>query len=239
MTIDTVQQGFERFEAASVRVPDAENKAAKEVHPLIRGTLEQELDQLLLESFLSGSYSRRVQVVKLNDVDIVVVLDDPDGDFANSADAALEVVRKAAKGSELVRRTRKGVRAVKLFLCDHEFTVDLVAALRPASSDGLLLARHLPEEGLDDWTLAHPKGQKQAAVDKNERCDGIYVPAVRLVKYWNGGEGKPLKSYHAEAILWHALDGPSGYAEAMVRFFDEAYARLAPGASTPDPGAPG
>lgn len=177
--------------------------------------------------------------MKLNDVDVIVVLDDPDGTFAASAKAALEAIREAAKGSDLVRRTKLGARAVKLSLHGHEFTVDLVAAREPASyEEGLLLARHRPDEGHDDWQLLNPEGQKQAATDKNDVCDGIYVPGVRIIKFWNEGEGKPLRSYHGEAILWHALDSHAEYPEVVVRFFDEAYSRLAPSARTPDPGAP-
>jgi hypothetical protein len=238
LTIKNVQQAFEKFEADSVRVPGWENDAAKSVHSEIRETVEKELEQVL-KTFLSGSYSRRVQVVRLKDVD-AIVLDDPEETFANSAEAALEAIREATKCSDLVRRTHLGVRAVKLFLHDHEFTVDLVAARQPTSGDGLLLARHLPDEGYDDWQLLNPEGQKQAAVAKNEECDEMYVPAVRIIKFWNKGQGDPppLRSYHAEAIAWHALNGPVAYDEAMVRFFDEAYERLAPGAYTPDPGAP-
>lgn len=240
--IQSVQQAFEQFEPDVVRVPKAENDAAKEVHPQIRKTLAQELPEHL-EAFLSGSYSRRVQVVKLKDVDIIVVLEDSDGEFTNSAEAALEAIRKAAATSELVKRTRKRVRSVRLTLHDHEFTIDLVAALEPTDGeDGLLLARRTPEEGLDDWTLGHPRGQRQAAIDKNEECGGIYIPSVRLAKYWLGtvwGDGqKPFRSYHAESVLHSTLSEKMEYAEAMVLFFDTAYQALAPGTLTPDPGAP-
>lgn len=207
------------------------------MHPEIRERLEKELERVV-RSFLSGSYSRKVQVLALNDVDVIVVLEDPDGKYADSAGAALEDIRTAAKESDLVRRTRLGVRAVKLFLHDYEFTMDLVAAREPDSGGGLWLARHLPDEGYDDWQRLNPEGQRQAAIDKNDECDGVYIPGVRIVKFWNQGEGKPLRSYHGEAILWHALDGPVQYPEMMVRFFDEAYDRLASSARTPDPGAP-
>ncbi len=238
MTIENEQQAFEQFEAESVRVPDEENKAAKEVHPQIRDTVKRELAHHV-DTFLSGSYSRRVQEGHLRDVDVIVVLDDPDGKYADSADAALEDIRDAASESELVRRTRKRVRAVKLFLHEHEFTVDLVAALRPTSgNNGLLLARHRPDKGLDDWQLLNPEGQRQAAINKNKQCDGMYVPAVRMVKYWKRSECKLLRSYHAESILWHALTQPMDYAEAMVKFFDAAYDALAPNARTYDLGAP-
>jgi hypothetical protein len=237
MTIKNEQQAFEQFEVDSVRVPDKENKAAKEVHPQIRDTVKRELKHHV-DTFLSGSYSRLVQEGHLRDVDVIVVLDDPDGKYVNSANAALEDIRDAASESKLVRWTRKRRRAVKLFLHGHEFTVDLVAALRPASGNGLLLARRHPEEGFDDWQLLNPEGQKKAAIEKNKLCADMYIPAVRIAKYWNRGEGKTLRSYHAESILWHALTGPLDYAEAMVKFFDAAYGALAPNARTYDPGAP-
>ena len=240
--IESVQQAFERFERDAVRVPSEQNDAAKETHPLVRRTLEMELAEHA-ETFLSGSYGRRVQAVRLKDVDIIVVLGDPDGEFAVSADAALEAIRKAASKSDLVRRTEKRVRSVRLLLHDHEFTIDLVAALTPlGGEDGLLLARRLPDEGLDDWTLAHPRGQLRAAIEKNEQCDGMYIPCVRIVKYWLGtawGDAhKAFRSYHAESVLHWALGSRLDYSDAIVRFFDAAYDALAPGNFTADPGAP-
>jgi len=242
--LESVQEAFEQFERDTVRAPKQENDAAKQVHPQVRGTLAQELTEHL-ETFLSGSYSRRVQIVKLKDIDIIVVLNDPEGKFAASAEAALEAIRKAAATSELVKSARKRVRSVRLTLHGYEFTIDLVAALEPPDSDGedgLLLARRIPEEGLDDWTLGHPRGQRQAAIDKNQACGAIYIPSVRLAKYWLStvwGDGhKPFRSYHAESVLYGALHEEVDYAEAMVVFFDAAYDALAPGARTPDPGAP-
>ena len=240
--IHTVQEAFEQLEVEVVRVPKRENDAAKSVHPRIRQTLAEHLPEHL-ETFLSGSYSRRVQVVKLKDIDVIVVLEDADGKFAESAKAALEAICKAALKSDLVKSATVRVRSVRLTLRNYEFTIDLVAALEPTDeSDGLLLARHLPEENLDDWTLGHPRGQKKAAIQKNDDTDGVFIPSVRLAKYWLGtvwGNGdKPFRSYHAESVLHGAMTGEVEYSEAMVLFFDAAYDALAPGQLTPDPGAP-
>lgn len=238
-----MQDAFLEFEQDTVRVPKSENEAAKEVHPQIRATLEADLGECL-ETFLSGSYSRRVQAVKLKDVDIIVVLDDPTDAFRASAKAALEEIRKVSVRSHLVKSATARVRSVRLVLYDYEFTIDLVAALESDNgADGLLLARHLPEEGLDDWTLGHPRGQREAAIAKNEQCGGVYIPAVRLVKYWLttvwGTGQKPLRSYHAEAILHAALTKKVDYPTAIVQFFDAAEVALRPGVFTADPGAPG
>ena len=145
MAIDSVQKAFEEFECEVVRVPKAENEAAKEVHPKIREGVKAELEDVL-DDFLSGSYSRHVQVgQKLHDIDVILVLDDPTGAYGASASTALGAVQDAARGSELVGRTAKRVRSVRTFLNDYEFHVDLVVALVPQSGRGLLLARNLPE----------------------------------------------------------------------------------------------
>lgn len=242
MSVKSVQQAFEEFELDVVRVPSGEIEAAKAVHPEIRRVLEKELPGTV-KTFLVGSYARKTQVApRLKDVDVICVLEDPDGEFLASASSTQETVREAAKRSDLVRNTLLRKRAVKLFLEDHEFTVDVVPALEPSSGEGLLIPLCIPDEGCDRWALANPKGQVAAAARRNEACGQMYVPAVRLVKFWNGTHGKPLRSYQAEAILWHAMatvEGASDFADAMLSYFDYAYDVLAPGRLVSDPGNPG
>jgi hypothetical protein len=241
--IVSVQQAFEQFERRVVRVRSQDNEDAKRVQQEVRDHLARELAELI-DTFLSGSYSRRVQVVRLHDIDIIVVVDDSTGAFARSAAAALEAIGNAARSCDLVSSVSSPrVRSVRLTLHDYEFTIDLVGAREPdGGADGLLLVCHLPEEGRDDWTWGNPRGQRQAAIDKNEETEGIYVPSVRLVKFWLGrvwGDGdKPFRSYHAESILHGALSEKVDFDEAMVLFFDAAYDALAPGLLTSDPGAP-
>jgi predicted nucleotidyltransferase len=156
-TENPVQQAFANFEREKARVPIEQINKAKEVHPQIRSVLERELSGEIV-TFLSGSYARKTQAVKLKDVDMIVVFKDPDGTLSKSADRTLEYVRKAVSKCDLVRRTHKSVRALKMFLHDEEFTVDVVPALEsPDSDDGLLLCRRLPDEGYDDFTRANPK----------------------------------------------------------------------------------
>jgi hypothetical protein len=235
--ITNIEDAFKSFERNTARVPEDENDDGKAVHPEIRKAVTGAFPNT--EHFLSGSYGRRTQAVKLKDVDIIVVLDDPDGKFRASARETLEAVREVVSDHELVRTTRISVRAVKAFLHDHEFHVDIVPALVPAFGSGLELTRNIPDDGFDDWTLEDPKGQLEAAKDKNKETEGIYVPATRIIKAWNQRypTAKPLRSYHAEAILWHALSEGTTYEEAVLAFFDKAYDLLAPGARTLVPGS--
>jgi hypothetical protein len=242
MTVSTVQEAFEEYEK-KVRVPPAQADRAKEVHPEVRAAVEKDLGELFNRAFLAGSYARRVQTApKLKDVDIIFVLNDPNGEFAGSAHAALERLRKAAKTCDLVVGTRLGVRAVKLTIDGEEFTVDAVAALED-SFGKLTLARFIPDDDLDDWTPANPKGQMDAHWQKNKATDGVFIPAARIVKTWNQRNKfktkNALPSYLAESILFHAMTGRVDFADAMLAFLGDAEIDLA--TSTPTvicPGSP-
>lgn len=118
--------------------------------------------------------------------------------------------------------------------------MDIVPALEPAWGSGLQLTRNTPDKGYDDWTLENPGGQIDASFEKNKATGGIYIPAVRIVKAWNQyyETVKPLRSYHAEAMMFHALSGKVTLGEAVLAWFDYAYDALAPHARTAVPGMP-
>lgn len=224
------------FEETVVRIPTDDVNESNSVYQEVKGCLEESLP---IKAILgAGSRARRTQALKLKDIDMIVVMDDPDGQLRASADGAMEVLREPVKELDLVRRTLKRVRAVKAFLQEYEFTVDLVAGLEEPSTDQLWIPRRLPEEGFDDWTLANPRGQTRAAAEKDVECDGKYVPVVRLMKYWNIISGKPLRSYHAEAMVWHAITEKCDYPDGVLRFFEFAYDALAPHNRVTDPGNP-
>ena len=240
--IETVQEAFIEFEQDTARVPEAQNKRAKEVHPLVTAAIKADLGDLFNRAFLAGSYKRKVQAVRLKDVDIILVLNDPDGEFMLSADGTLERVRKAAKTCDLVGTTRKSVRAVKLDINGEEFTVDAVPALDDPLGE-LLLCRNKPDEGYDDWTSARPQGQLDAAAEKNQETEGVFIPAVRIIKVWNQSFGeddkKAMSSYLAESLMFHALDSKCDHADAMVAFFRSAKDHLSQASpSVPCPGDP-
>jgi hypothetical protein len=141
-----------------------------------------------------------------------------------------------------VAACKTSIRAVKLEIEGVEFSIDLVAALVDPAGE-VLLARYLPEENLDDWTAARPAAQTSAASRKNEVTDGTFVPAVRIIKFWNqrlgDGEKNLLPSYLVESILYHALTDPCEFDQACSLFFRLAAGHLAsPAPSVSCPGDP-
>jgi hypothetical protein len=244
MSIKTVQQAFEAFERDSVRVPERENQDAKRVQREFRQAIKEELGPLYADSFLAGSYRRKTQAVHLKDLDIIVVLNDPTGEFAASAKATLYAMKAVAKAYAAVAVTRVKCRAVECELDGHPYWLDFVPALGDGE-DGLLLAYNSDDEGLDEWRSADPEAQTQACIDKNAQTDGIYILVTRVCKYWNqsfvssSSQKKPMPSYLVEAILHDALSRPGEWAHAVLAFFERAQHHLqTPSPTVPCPGDP-
>jgi hypothetical protein len=234
-----VNQAFDYFEHHRARVSDEDNADAKAVHPEIRMAVSDALP--VLRDFLSGSYGRRVQAVVLRDIDLIVVLDDPNWVYRRDAHGTLLRIQGALSDSDLVRLAAKpSVRAAKAWLKDYEFHFDIVPALVPAVGEGLYLTNNRPDEGVNEWTLEYPEQQREACREKNRQTGGRYVPATRVVRAWNQRYStiKPLRSYHAEALLYHAIPESATLQEAVLAFFDYAHESLAIGRLTPTPGAP-
>jgi hypothetical protein len=106
-TIKTIDGAFEWFEKNVARVDDQDNKDAKAVHPYIHKAVCAAMP--VLAHFLSGSYGRRVQAVKLKDIDIILVLDDAHGTHWASAKDTLVEVQDALRecAPSCVRRARR------------------------------------------------------------------------------------------------------------------------------------
>lgn len=126
-SIETVDEAFAWFEKNVARVDDEENKDAKEVHPDVRQAVSEAMP--VAHHFLSGSYGRRVQAVKLKDIDVIVVLDDDDDTYWHDARGTLLEIQDALRACELVRQARPpSVRSVKALPHDYEFHVDAARA---------------------------------------------------------------------------------------------------------------
>lgn len=239
----TTQEAFEEFERKHVRVPDQENAAAKQLQYELRAALKRELGERHGRSFLAGSYARKTQAVHLKDLDIIIVLNDPDGQLLASASGTLALMKSVAIRFEPVIQARTKCRAVECELAGVGFHADFVPALEEGRG-GLLLAYVDRDEQIDEWRPADPEGQTKAGQEKNVETGGAYVPVSRIGKFWNQSftsspdQEKPLPSYYVEAILHDALWAPTGWPEAVLSFFENAHRHLSlPWPSIPCPGA--
>ncbi|MDX6603000.1 MAG: hypothetical protein QOF13_2202 [Solirubrobacterales bacterium] len=234
--ISTVEKAFEVFELETARIDPDVYADAVETHPIITEALSTLPG--FIKARLAGSFGRKTHALLLKDIDLVIYLNDADGSYFASPSDTLLLVADTLKGCSLVIHAEPKVRAVEGLL-DKPYRVDAVPAI--AANGATLLTDHRPDDGVEEWSPAHPQGQVDAAIEKNQSCGGNYLPQVRIVRAWNGQFGpnnKVLSSYHAESGVFWALDGPCGHAEATVRSLDYLYEALAPGHHVADPGNP-
>src|SRR5215216_1823934 len=109
--IETVQQAFEQYERDVARVDPDDIAAAREIHPKLRDAVADAVP--VKRDFLAGSDGRRTQALRLKDIDVITVVDDPAGSRQFAASGTLRDVQEALSGSDLVRLTVVKVRAVK------------------------------------------------------------------------------------------------------------------------------
>jgi hypothetical protein len=237
-----IEKAFDEFERNVVRLPNELNRQAQEVHPKVRKAAESAFPGETT-SWLGGSYGRKTQAgPKLKDIDVIIEFNDVDDLLLSSPSGFLDQVARAALTCDLVRTAEPRRRAVECILHSYEFTVDIVPGICHPDGKRLYLANHSLKDGVNEWQLLHPRGQLTAARDRNAETDGRYIRVVRIIKYWNqqfGKENKPLRSYHAEALVYHSIGSGGGFVNAVLAFFDHAHAMLAPGMLTSDPGDPG
>lgn len=222
---------FSEFISNSVSTKKSETDIAKDRWREVVAHLKDALGSDFKAAFLAGSYARKVQVRKLKDVDIVIEIDDPDDSWHSDAHAALLRFAEALSDFPgLLERPEIGVRAVTIRFTDVDFKIDVVPAI-PVAGGHHLLAVNDRASGENAWTSASPKLQLTAASEKNALLDGKYTPATKLIKEWNQsfgeGELKPMPSYLAESILFHALAEWNGFENAIVQFFEFAERQLA------------
>ena len=96
-----------------------------------------------------------------------------------------------------------------------------------------------------EWVETHPKGQIQAATDKNKATNGYYVQVVKLMKFWRDRlptESCRPKSYILETLIHGSIGFPSSHAGGVVNVLEGiecsygAYRGTGIVPSIPDPG---
>ena len=189
----------------------------------VREVVEAELT--VLDSFLTGSYSRNTMIAPLKeaDIDIFITLDPKyfyhynNGQNGGQA-GLLDLVKRALKRT--YTRTpdisRDG-QAVSIRF--EDFVVDVVPGFS-RKGDGYLI----PNSITQSWLSTDPKKHVEIMQAENAEHQGDLVPAIRMAKGWNSNIGKYFRSFHLEVLALEIFrgvkisDSPSG----MRFYFDKA-----------------
>lgn len=224
---------------SSIQPGDQDVTNAKAAHEKVRELLrtDGESKEAHKDTFLSGSYARHTAINEINDVDVICIFDlDHSITKPNVVLAWTQSILARYYNETKLQGRSIGAQAAK------DVWLDIVPATPVAGDDGPLW---IPDREVRQWVQTHPKGQIQAATDKNKSTNGYYVQVVKLMKFWRDrlpNESCRLKSYILESLIHGSIGSPTSHASAVVNVLEGveraygAYRNLNMVPKIPDPG---
>ena len=191
----TVKQAFlelkQRLEISDLQ---AETVSTRQTN--VRKAVENKL--IVLDSFLTGSYSRNTMIAPLSeaDIDIFVVLDakyyyNYNGQNGGQA-GLLDLLKRTLK--ETYTRTpdisRNGQAVTIQF---EDFIVDVVPAFH-RQGGGYLIADSVKQQ----WIATDPKKHVLIVTEANKQHNNDLVPLIKMIKGWNKNKYRNMLAFMQE-----------------------------------------
>lgn len=217
----TIQQSFQKLKE-NLEITTLQTNTVSTRQNNVRTVVEAHLT--VLDSFLTGSYSRSTMIAPLKeaDVDIFVVLDSKyfynynNGQNGGQA-GLLDLLKRTLKKTytETPDISRNG-QAVTIRFTD--FIVDVVPGFNREGGGYLI-----PISVNNTWIATDPKKHVEIVAASNKAHNGDFVPLVKMIKAWNKNNNKYFSSFHLEVLALQILNGVtiSNFHSGMRYFFDK------------------
>jgi len=241
--INQLESYFEKF-ASNIEPSENMRSEAITGHSTLRQRLEkdEDLQGVLVNTLLIGSYRRQTAVKPVKDVDILVVLDLDTSSDENSPSKVLNRLKRVLD-KYYEAKTANQRRSIRIDL--SYVTMDVVPVVAPNGTETPVL---IPDRALSDWMWTNPLGHVGLTSERNETSGGRYVPLVKMLKWWRryhaaGAERPKPKGFTLECLVGMHLDmnAPS-FAEGFVSVLEgikRSYPTLEHLEYLPDPALPG
>lgn len=228
MVITTVSQETSTIEKAlnaarkRIQVTPDELDEARRRRGLLEATLKREFGG---RTYVNGSIAHGDALNPLTDVDLGIVIPDPDGQYGPGGDgparfqdrAARAIRRDLAEEFPNLRVEHLGRRRSVLVKFgdpvtpgQDDFTSDVITAIDNPRGEGLFIPDY------DGWDRSHPERHTALVRDANRLSESTFARGVRLMKHWNRRHDLPLCSWNIKAL---ALEW-SGAPMTMTSFID-------------------
>jgi len=199
-------------------------------------------------TYVNGSVAHGDALTPLVDVDLGVIVPDPDGEYGPDHGGPLVLKERAANAvrRELkeefgdLRVEVKGRKRSVLIRFNEpmrqgwdDFTADIIVALDHPSGDGL----YIPKD--NTWDRSDPEEHTDLVVAAIKRTEVTFARVVRLLKHWlRQFEDAPLCSWHVKVLALDSITEPTPLLGGLLTWFRDAAAALEAG-PTPDPAGVG
>ena len=209
----TIDEAFRKFKSR-LELNEREQKNASARHQEIREHLRGQF--ALDDDFLTGSYRRHTKTKPLKDVDIFCVLSSSESEYRSAHPSkvlkAFEQAIAEKYDSKAVTEQRRSVSVDFGVVVDAEDNTDY----RVVSMDvvpAFVVGRNyeIPDGKSGTWVKTNPKIHEERATEAHEAYDEEWKGLVRMMKYWNNHNGKPIKpSFLIEVMALQCLAPPFG-----------------------------
>ena len=199
----TITQSFEQLKR-NLEITGLQKETVSTRQTNIREVLESDLD--VLDSFLTGSYSRNTMIAPLSeaDIDIIIVLNSKyfhhyngqNGGQAGLLDLVKRTLKKTYTRTPDISRNGQAVT-----IRFEDFLVDVVPGFR-REGGGFLI----PNSITQSWISTDPKKHVEISSSANQAHNGNYVPLVKMIKGWNKSHSNFFRSFHLETLALGILD---------------------------------
>jgi len=182
----------------------------------VRDVVAGEMD--VLDSFLTGSYSRSTMISPLSeaDIDIFIVLDPKYYESDGQANLLDKVKRALLKTYTKTPKISRNGQAVTITFTD--FVVDVVPAFNRKGGGYLI-----PNSVQKAWIATNPKTHVDVMIQENKNHNGDLVPIVKMIKGWNKNINNDFVSFYLELLAIKIFKNItiSDFSSGMRFFFDK------------------
>ena len=179
-----IDDAFDNLKS-NLEITKTESTLAQTRHQLVREHIDASWQ--LVDHFLTGSYDRQTKTKKLKDVDIFAVVDPtgPQGSLASgSGSAAITALREviATRWSDLDADDN----VVTINYSGEDIASYEVAPVFRRKGQGYCMPNGV------GWMDTDPRQHAALVTAKNKKCDGKFVPFVKMVKGINREAGESI-----------------------------------------------
>lgn len=221
----TIQLAFQTLKQ-NLEITGLQKSTAATRQQNVRKAVEDDLT--VLDSFLTGSYSKHTMIAPLkeSDLDIFIVLSSDYFHHYNSQNGGqgglLDLVKKTLKKTypETPSISRNG-QAVTITFSD--FMVDVVPCFSRKGGGYLI-----PDSKDKSWIATDPTVHVNLMSEQNTTHNNDLVPLVKMIKGWNRNMGNAFNSFYLELITISILQNVniSSFPSGIRYFFDKGREKI-------------
>jgi hypothetical protein len=218
----TIQQSFLKLKT-NLEITELQAATVSTRQTSVREVVEAGID--VLDSFLTGSYSRSTMIAPLTkaDIDIFFVLDPKYFHHYNGQNGGQAGLLDFVKRTLLKTYTRtpdisRNGQAVTIRFDD--FVVDVVPGFNRQGGGYLI-----PNSGNNTWISTDPKRHVELVAASNKAHNGDLVPLIKMLKAWNRSHSAFFRSFHLEVLTLQILDNVqiTDFPSGARYFFDKGF----------------